>query len=195
MRGRLGIAALTLGLALAGLVGVGTTPAGADATHAITVTPSTGLSNGQTVTVKGTGYVETPSLPEGWAVVQCSALILGSVDLQNAINNCDIATQPFTYAQADSSGNFTQPFVVRTTITTTAGSVTCGEAPNDCAILVAQVVDGGFKGSAVPISFGKPVPTLADCIRTFVGDHQHRPPVKLHRLLVCIFTALAHKPH
>ncbi len=195
MRRRLGIAAVTLSLALAGLVGAATTPAGADATHTITVTPSTGLSNGQTVTVTGTGYVETPSIPDGWAIVQCSAGILSGVDLQNAINSCDITTQPFTYAQADSSGHLTKSFVVRTTITTTAGSVPCGQAPNDCAVLVGQVVDGGFVGAATPISFGTPVPTLRDCIRTFLADHEHRPAVKLHRLLACVFTALTHTPH
>lgn len=82
---------------------------------------------------------------------------------------------------------------MRTTFPTLNGTATCGLAPNDCYVLVGQLTTNGFQGAAVPISFGPPVPTLGDCIRTFLGDHQQSLRYRFHRLLVCIFTVLADK--
>ena len=49
--------------------------------------------------------------------------------------------------------------------------------------------------AATPISFGTPTRTLGDCIREFLGDHQHGVRYRFHRLLVCIFTVLTqHRP-
>jgi hypothetical protein len=193
MRRRFGIAVVTLALAAAGLVGA-TAPAGATAGHAVTVTPSTGLSDGQTVTVSGTGFTETPIVND-WSVAMCRPEILaGAPTIEDAIANCDITTQPFVFTHADANGNLSTPYTVRKTFAANGTQITCGQAPNDCAILVAQLTSVGFVGAAAPISFGQPVPTLKDCIRTFLADHQHRPAVKLHRLLVCIFIALTHKP-
>jgi hypothetical protein len=197
MSRRLGIAVVTFTLAVGGLVGVAA-PAGAADGHTVTVTPSTDLSDGQTVAVTGTGFVETPVIYD-WAVTQCSAAILAApTDLDHAINDCN-QQEPFLFVHADAAGNLNSPLVVRKTFTAGLGAgahtVTCGQAPNDCAVLVAQLTgSGSLVGAATPISFAKPIPTLGNCIRTFLGDHQHRPAVKLHRLLVCIFTALTHKP-
>jgi hypothetical protein len=193
MRRRFGIAVVTVALAAAGLVAVAEPAAAAD--HTVTVTPSTGLVDGQTVTVRGTGFTETPVIYD-WAVTQCSAAILTApLTLTNAVNECN-QQEPFLFAHADAAGNLSSPLVVRTTFTAGLGggahTVTCGQAPNDCAVLVAQLTAGGdLVGAAAPVSFGKPVPTLRDCIRTFLADHQHRPLVKLYRLLVCIWTAVA----
>jgi hypothetical protein len=193
MSRRLGIAALTMALACTGLVGLAAAPASADATHVVTVTPSTGLSDGQTVTVTGDGYVEAAIAD--WVVTMCSPAILDSFTLENAIGSCAVGQAPFTFVQADGNGHISTPLTLPKTFGTSNGTVTCGQAPNDCYILVAQLVPGsGFLGDAVPISFGQPVPTLRDCITTFLADHQHRPVVKLHRLLVCLWTAIANKP-
>jgi len=166
--------------------------------HKVTVAPNTGLSDGQTVTVRGTGFVETPALND-WVVTQCSARILEAPnEINHVINECN-QQEPAVFAHADAAGNVTSPLVVRKTFTAGllagAHTVTCGQAPNDCAVLVVQITtDGNFTGAAAPISFGKPVPTLRDCIHTFLADHEHRPFVKFRRLLVCIFIALTHKP-
>ncbi len=198
MRRRLGITSLTLIVALAGFAGVAATPVGADATHAITVSPSTGLSDGRTVTVAGTGFTETPVIND-WAGAQCSGAVLTSpITLDTAINECS-QSEPFVFTHADAAGNLSSPLVVHTSFTAGSGAgahtVTCGQAPDDCAVLVTQLVAGGTPvAAAAPISFGKLAPTLAGCIETFLADHQHRPLVKLHRLLVCVFTALARKP-
>ena len=163
--------------------------------HTLTVTPSTGLSDGQTVTVNGAGYFETPIAD--WALTMCSPEIVAQpLSIQNAVRVCAVGTEPFTFVPPDNSGNLSAQLTVRKTLSTLNGPVTCGQAPNDCYVLLAQLTGPfGFQGAAVPISFGKPVPTLADCIRTFLNDHQHRLRVKLFRLLVCIWTAVTHRPH
>jgi hypothetical protein len=195
MSRRLGTALVALLVAAGGLVG----PAGpADAAtpgHTVTVTPSTGLSDGQTVTVSGTGFVETPVVND-WAIATCRPQILTSAPtLDDALSYCDVTTAPFVFTHADASGNLSTSYTVRKSFPSGGTTITCGQAPNDCAILVAQLTSAGFVGAAAPISFGKPVPTRRDCITTFLADHEHRPVVKLHRLLVCLWTAIANKPH
>jgi hypothetical protein len=193
MRAHVGIAlivtVLTLGAPLAPIA-----PAGAADVHVVTVTPSTGLSDGQTVTVSGSGFFEHPVSNE-WLVSMCDPAVLATIELRVALDHCDITTPPNVYAQIDEAGNFSVPFPVRRTFPLIDGTtVTCGKAPNDCAILVAQVTSEGFFGASAPISFRRQVPTLGDCIREFLGDHGHGPRHRFHRLLVCIFTALTHRP-
>jgi hypothetical protein len=166
--------------------------------HTVTVTPATGLSDGRTVMVTGTGWVQTPSFG-GWIIAQCSSAVLTEPTIGVAVSECDPSLAGTAIqVPADAAGNIQSPFVVHTTFTTAGNpsrAVTCGQAPNDCAILIAQVTPGGvFVARAAPISFGKPVPTLRDCIRTFLADHEQRPSVKPRRLLVCIYNALTHKP-
>lgn len=190
---RIGIAFAAAALGLGGtLVAAG--PASAADAHVVTVTPSTGLTNGQTVTVSGTGFVETPIIND-WSVAQCSAAILSEpITLQNALHDCDVTTQPFVFAHADAAGNLSTPFVVRKSFTTSSQiAVTCGQAPNDCAILVSQLTGSDLTGAAAPISFGAPTPTLGDCIRQFLGDHQHSSKYRLHQLVVCVISALRHR--
>src|SRR4051812_5859636 len=127
---RFGIAVVTLVVAATGLVGVA--PAGAADNHTVTVTPSAGLRDGQTVTVTGTGFTETPALYD-WAVTQCSAAILAApINLNNAINDCN-QQEPFLFTHADPAGNLSSPLVVHTTFTAGllagAHTVTCGQAP------------------------------------------------------------------
>jgi hypothetical protein len=160
--------------------------------HTVTVTPHTGLRDGQVVTVSGTGFVEHPVLDK-WVVLMCSpAGVATPLSLQNTVAHCDVLNEPGTSVAARPDGTLGTPFTVHETFATPSGPVTCGQAPNDCSVLVAYVTTTGFVGASAPISFAPPVPTLRDCIRTFLADHQHRPASKLHRLLVCIFTALTH---
>jgi Neocarzinostatin family len=196
MRTRIGVAFVVAALGLGStLIAVG--PAGAAGAHTVTVTPSTGLVDGQTVTVSGTGFVETPIIND-WSVSLCDSAILSEpITLQNALHDCDATTQPFVFTHADAAGNLSTPFAVRKSFTTSGNlSVTCGQAPNDCAILVSQLTGSDITGAAAPISFGTPVRTLADCIREFLGDHNHGPKARFHRLLVCVFAVLSqHRPH
>jgi hypothetical protein len=192
MRRRFGIAlivtALTLGASVATVE-----PASAADTHTVTVTPSTGLTDGQIVTVSGSGFVED-LLNNEWLVSMCDPAVLTTIDLRTALDHCDIVTRN-VFAPSDAAGNLSVQYDVRKTFPLIDGTtVTCGQAPNDCAILVADVTALGFFGAAAPISFAQPVPTLGDCVREFLGDHQHGVRFRVHRLLVCIFTALTRRP-
>jgi hypothetical protein len=162
--------------------------------HTLTVTPSTGLRDGQTVTVTGTGFVEKPVVSD-WTLTMCSPDILtADFTIISAIQYCSLDSPPFTGVPPSADGVLTASLTVTKQFSTRAGTVTCGQAPNDCVVILAQLAGpAGFVGATAPVSFGQPVPTLRDCIRTFLADHQHRPAVKLHRLLVCIWTAVANK--
>ncbi len=196
MRTRIGIALMVTALALGGSLAAGGSAGAADS-HTITVSPSTGLTDGQTVTVSGTGFVETP-LVYDWVVTQCDpAILTETISLDNALQDCDATTSPFTFVHADSAGNLSTPFTLRKSFTTSGNiAVTCGQAANDCAILVAQVVGGGFAGAAAPITFGTPVKTVPECYREFAHDHRHGLRYRLVQLLTCVVTALHHRtPH
>jgi hypothetical protein len=130
------------------------TPAGA-AAHQVTISPSTGLSDGQLVRVTGTGFTETPIVND-WSVAQCTGAVVGAVlTLDLALASCDATTMPFTFVHADGLGNLSTTFVVHTTFTPSAGaqgSVDCNVTP--CALLVSQLTDAGIVGAATPITFG-----------------------------------------
>src|SRR3954469_20415431 len=104
MRKRIGVSLVVVVLAF-GTAFVAGTPAGAAAVHTVSVTPSTGLFDGQAVTVHGTGFDETPLVVGGFAVQQCRAAILtvATIDIPDAITNCDQSSG--TAAYADAAGN------------------------------------------------------------------------------------------
>jgi hypothetical protein len=200
MRKRVGVALVVAALALGSSLVAGE-PAGAAEVHTVTVTPNTGLVDGQVVTVSGTGFDETPAIFD-WAVTQCSAAVLSSpIDLNSAINDCDGTSYPAVFTHADPAGNLSASFVVHKTITTGlgagTGTTTCGQAPNDCAILVAQLTNtpngGVLIAAAAPISFGPPVKTVAECFRDFRHDHSHGLRYRLRHLFVCVITAVRHQ--
>lgn len=149
------VVALTLGI---GLV-AGAAPAGA-AGWQVTVSPSTGLTDGQSVTVTGTGYTEHPltQFVVDWTIVECNDAVLNSpLDPVLVTTNCDITTTPFVYVHADAAGNVSGSFPVRASFTTGNGTaVDCSQT--QCALIVAQITDAGFVGAAAPIAFGSAPP-------------------------------------
>lgn len=192
LRTRIGVALTVVALTLGGSL-VASAPAGAAAVHAIAVNPSTGLSDGQIVTITGTGFDETPAVND-WSVAMCEPAALDIITLENAIQHCDITTTPFVFTHADAAGNLSTQYAVRKTFTVEGGrTVTCGQSPNDCVILVAQITTVGFTGAGVPISFGAPVKTVAECFRDFRLDHTHSLRYRFRQLLICVFTALTHR--
>src|SRR5262245_13924889 len=119
MRNRIASALLVATLAFAGIA-VSSTTAGAADGHTVTVTPATGLSDGQSGTVAGTGFVETPIIND-WSVAQCSGAILtDGITLDNALKDCDVTTQPFEFVHADAQGNLSTSFSVRKSFTTSS---------------------------------------------------------------------------
>jgi hypothetical protein len=100
------IVAVVIGctLAVLGLMISSPVAAGAATPH-ITVTPSSGLSNGQTVTVHGTGYSANV---KNINIIQCP--VSGASQ-----NSCNVPDAKI-FQSSDGSGSFTVQLVVRSTI-------------------------------------------------------------------------------
>lgn len=104
----------------------------ADAAVVVTVDPSTGLADGQPVTITGSGF--TPGASVGAA--QCSALSGQS----RSTNDCDITNAPIT--QADSSGTAVLHLRARAHITTpNSGDVDCVNAVDPCVMGMGDIND------------------------------------------------------
>jgi hypothetical protein len=114
-------------VAAAGLAACNTGPA-------VSVTPDSGLVDGQTVTAKGRGYSPSSSL----GMIQCVA---GA----DSIDDCDGTTA--TSFSADANGGFSRSFTVRRVISHNVGQETdCGARAGAC--VVASVYIHGFQGLA-----------------------------------------------
>src|SRR6476620_7798566 len=86
----------------------------------VTVSPSTGLVDLQTVTVTGSGFSANAQV----ATVQCRSAAIGASD-------CDPGT--LVYKQADANGAFTLTRYVRRLIGFSGSTVDCG-APAGCIL-------------------------------------------------------------
>ena len=163
-----------------GLAFAAAPPAGASGWQ-ISISPSTGLTDGQLVLVTGTGFTEHPNTQfvVDWAITECNSTVLSQpLDPQLVINNCDVTTEPFVFVHADAAGNVSGTFRVSTTFTPLGG----GAVPVDCtqtqcALIIAQLTDAGFVGAAAPISFA-PAPT---CPRGDRGGHGYGDKNHCHR--------------
>jgi hypothetical protein len=139
-------------LALGGLASLGVATASA-ATPAITVTPNTALTGGETVSVVGSGY--TPGLT--LFAIECLATA-------TSITGCDTASA--TPVTESATGTFTQPFIV---VTGTVGSGTCGTTSTDLTCIVEVADQAQTNTAAAPITFATPVATTTTTT----------PPVKI----------------
>jgi hypothetical protein len=144
-------------LALGGLASLGAATASA-AGPAITVTPNTALTAGQTVSVVGTGY--TPGLT--LFAIECLATA-------TSITGCDTSTA--TPVTESATGTFTQAFIV---VTGTVGSGTCGTTATDLTCIVEVADQAQTNTSAAPITFAVPVATTTTTTTT-------APPTKKPR--------------
>lgn len=122
------------------LLGAGTALA---ATPTETVTPSTGLTDGQQVTVVGSGFSAGASI----TVFECLS--------NESTPSCDTADE--VTATADSTGAYTATLTVRATFEGTnpltgadAGAVDCTASPG-CAV---ASLDSSLDYAAVAITFG-----------------------------------------
>ncbi|HEX8804696.1 MAG TPA: neocarzinostatin apoprotein domain-containing protein [Acidimicrobiales bacterium] len=129
----------TVGLVTA-LAGVALLAAACTPVPAVSVAPSTGLTDGQVVTVIGSGY--SPSSTVG--IVQCRA---GA----SAIDQCDGRTADSF--STDAAGRYTRSMTVYARVTDAHGvSTDCASAPGAC--IVASVYVHGFQGLATaPLTF------------------------------------------
>jgi len=114
----------------------------------ITVTPSTGLVDGQQVAVNGTGFPPFGTI----AVLQCQV-----GDSENG-ENCDIAGA--NYPVPDEFGDVFTPFVVKQTMPTAQGNVDCAVTP--CALVAATLPSGALSAAVTLVFRSASPPTSPD---------------------------------
>jgi hypothetical protein len=130
-------------------------PVGA-ANWQISVSPAAGLTDGQTVTVTGSGFTEHPltQFVVDWAIAQCDDSVLHQpLDPVLVASHCEVTSTPFRFAHPDAAGKVSVRFRVATRFTPGVGGVPVDCTRSACAMVVAQVTDAGFVGAATPISF------------------------------------------
>jgi hypothetical protein len=151
---------MVVGVALGALL----TPQAAHAQDdpTITVTPSSGLRDGQTVTVSGAGF--DPGAVR-WPGTVCRAEVLALLPSTVDINSlCGAAS--LVQVTPNATGAFSTPMVVfQVQRTFLGGAIDCGQS--DCVVLFLELVGPAqqLTGSAAArISFGPDVPTTkAQC--------------------------------
>jgi hypothetical protein len=130
-------------VAVVALVGAGATPAAAE--PALTVTPSAGLLDDQTVTVTGTGW--TPG-------AQVVVLMCLAQDVTDA--GCDFGTAKDGRVEED--GTFRLRYEVERVLDPKAYEPTdCVEAPEGCAVVALDLATPGDR-VVVPVAFDPTVP-------------------------------------
>src|ERR1039458_3405259 len=113
MMKRLMAGGAAVALMLGGMAYIGVFGAGASGTPTITITPSTGLVNLQSVQVTGTGFA--PNLGIGSTIaVECLTPATGAA-------GCDVVD--YALVTSDANGNVSFAFTVHTG---TVGTGTCG---------------------------------------------------------------------
>ncbi len=135
------------GVVVIGSFLVGVSPASAGG-PSISVTPSTGIVDGQTVTVSGTGFtVGTPTILE---LIECANVV------SPVIADCDTATFEASLISVD---DFVQTYTATRLISTAnQGSLDCA-VPGTC-VLGAAAGYIGFQAADAPITFTTHVPTF-----------------------------------
>lgn len=146
-------------LVLGGIAAMGAAAASA-AGPSITITPSTALTNGETVSIVGTGYVAADSL----YALECLATA-------TSVTGCDTGTAvPIT---ASATGTFTQAFNVKTE--TSIGGGSCGTSATDLSNCIVEVANtGDTDAGAAPIAFALPVATTTTTTTTVPVNHGPR---------------------
>jgi hypothetical protein len=138
-------------LVVGGFASLGVATASA-ATPAITATPSTGLVNGQAVTVAGTGFIANEQL----YAIECAANSTSAL-------GCDVAT--VSPVMSSATGTFSTTITV---VTGTVGTTTCGTTSSDltaCDISVSTNPQSADAASIL-ITFALPTATTTTTTTT-----------------------------
>jgi hypothetical protein len=167
--------------------------AAAQEAPSISVTPSTGLADGETVTVTG-----GPSFPElrSAPVVECAEPV--ALEITSVVTRCRILAE----ATFDAEGSLVPTSItVREVFTASSGFVPEGPITFDCTVanncsvgVFGFLPDQTFFGATTPIRFGPDVPaTRADCLnggwRNLAND-QGQP---FRNLGQCVSFVVAHR--
>jgi hypothetical protein len=114
----------------------------------VTVEPSSGLADGQTVTVHGTGFLANTETGVG----QCPAGTTGGDCVVLALFN------------ADGQGAFTTTIQVQQHLAVNGGTIDCASSASACVVAAAAATDIGGTLTVAPIRFGFPSPrSTSEC--------------------------------
>jgi len=141
-------AAMALAVPLSG-------PAGATASVTLNPTPpSGGYTNGQTITVSGTGF-STRSSGNTITIVECADPGGGSAGLPQDNTTCDATTENPGTIFPDSSGNFSASYQI-VKLTTSGGNLINCDSSDNCVLWVGEDFNSNFSGSTVqPTAFSQ----------------------------------------
>jgi hypothetical protein len=160
----------------------------------ISVAPSTGLADGQTVTVSGGPF---PALV-GAVVAQCAEPVDQTVE--SVVSRCQFSFE----ARFDAEGNLVPAsLTVHEIITSVGGPLPGGSTTFDCTVDDCSVGVFGFLlsdnstlvGAWVPIRFGPDVPTTrADCTNGGWRDLADDGAQPFRTQGQCVRFVVAHRP-
>jgi hypothetical protein len=119
-------------------------------TPKLTASPSTGLDDGDNVTVTGKGFKHHERI----ALTECVA---GSTDAGECVAFAGIGNTQGV--KADNSGHFSTSFNVARVLTLGGGTIDCAQAPG-CVIGAIDATGFGTVRAVAPISFDPSVPPL-----------------------------------
>jgi len=144
-------AALGCGTATALLIDV-PAPWASSPRASVTVSPSHGLTAGQSVTITGKGYPPPGSGTKvTWFVTQCTAAVHGYLDTSTDTSHCDVTTAKAVHMAKN--GTFRAHYRVETGI---IGDGYCGTAGHlNCVIGIGNANE---LGTVVKITFRSPPP-------------------------------------
>jgi hypothetical protein len=146
-------AAVVLSVLAAGTIAVAGVPGPAGASGssvAIKVTPSSGLVDGQTVTISGRGLVHSyRGSAQTWFVTECTASVQGRMNPSTDTSHCDITAAKAI--RVGKGGAFTAHYRVVTGI---IGDGYCGTAGHLGCVIGVGTAEG--LGTVVHITFKSP---------------------------------------
>jgi hypothetical protein len=138
----------------------------------ISVVPGTGLVDGQTVRVSGSGFNAKATV----AIVSCAS---ESADLADPSTAC--ATDRPRYAIADARGEFSTTYVIQRRITTPkTGSIDCASRPGRCHLGVGGVLSRKGVPGALTFRSGLPARAAPSVTMQTTGQLQDGSSVTVH---------------
>jgi hypothetical protein len=127
----------------------------------VSATPKSGLIDGQTIIVRGSGFTPNAQI----AMVTCG---VESSTLPNKQAACDVAA--VQYAVSDVRGEISTSYVVQRTITSAeTGTLDCGSAPARCRLGVGEVKTQ--EGASVLLSFSDEAAKTSKPTLAFANSH------------------------
>jgi hypothetical protein len=154
IRMRTGRAALLLAIATTVASAAFMVPFGGTASAATTVNiPAGNPTDGQTITVSGTGFPVRSALPSGLEIIECTdpGGAVGSLPT-DASTDCDGTTVSGGQINTDASGNFTAQYPIEL-LNSSNSSINC-DATDFCVLWVGEDYNNAFLSG--PHGFSSP---------------------------------------